>query len=502
MQQNQITAEQAEQQADQLYNQKDYGKALDIYFQLYKLNNQNPAIYLKMGRCLQYLQNYEKAIEVLTPLQNMNPALLEANIRYAMCLNKLGKVSEAEELLNKVDAENLVKQDRILYLQTSVSINSVLGNKELVTKSARELLKLQEDNFNALVIYFTFKNTDDEDADLINKYADKADAVEQNPTKYKEPENLFFALGKAFENRKDYEKAANYYKKGNDIFGHSNKFDPSNTDYVVSANQEVFTKEFFEERKDFGSSSNAPIFVLGLPRSSTSLTEQILASHSKVYGAGELDDIIGLGNISKEFLKSEKDYPYCLQDASKEQISLLAKAYLDKISNISGNSKYVVDKMPFNTLHIGFIKLMFPNAKIINCVRDARDIATSIFSTKFQNSIEWNQNFDCIYHMMKAYLDMMRYWQEVLQIEIYNCNYENLLNNQEEETRKLLDYCGLDWEDECLEFYKTKRAVQTASKAQVKQPIFKSSLGKWKNYEPFFGEELKKIGELNDSQIF
>jgi tetratricopeptide (TPR) repeat protein len=293
---------------------------------------------------------------------------------------------------------------------------------------------------------------------------------------------LAFGLGKAYEDSGIYEKAFHYLKEGNKLKRKTFEYSAEETENEFKRIKETFTKSFILSNSKFGNPDNTPIFILGMPRSGTSLVEQILASHPNVYGAGELPFI---ANIISQLSQGGQTDTICktLSKDVKDFVDRLGLNYIEKIRTYSAESKFITDKMPLNFMWIGAIVLALPNAKIISCLRNPMDNCLSIYKNIFHEGHKYAYDLEELgrYHML--YQDLMRYWHEVFPGKIYDISYEKLVHDQEPETRTLLNHCGLSWHDACLTFHKTARTVATASAAQVRRPIYKDSVQLWKSYE-------------------
>ena len=255
----------------------------------------------------------------------------------------------------------------------------------------------------------------------------------------------------------------------------------------------VFTPEFMATRPQLSHPSARPIFILGMPRSGTTLVEQILASHPDVYGAGELDDI---GLLGRELLKIDKHgkiVPDCLADVTVEQCHQLAGRYLARLDEIAPGKVHVTDKMPQNFLWVGVITLLFPNAKIIHCRRDPLDTCFSCYANDFATGHAYAYDLATLGKYYNEYWRLMHHWQTVLGIPMLDVSYETLVADQETMTQALLDYCNLDWDDRCLQFYANPRAVATLSYNQVRKPIYSHSVGKWRNYQSNLAPLLESL---------
>ena len=259
-----------------------------------------------------------------------------------------------------------------------------------------------------------------------------------------------------------------------------------------------FDDEFLSEnnRPNLANKTGLPIFVVGMPRSGTTLIEQIISSHPQSAGAGELAAIEELSLQIAPTTKSTHSYPECLRDLSPHTSQLLSQQYLDKLSKNLRGSQRIVDKTWYNFYFLGLISVLFPKARVVHCLRDPRDVAVSCFFSNF-NSIHWSWRIEDIIVYYTSYLKLMKHWKSVLPIKIFDVSYEHLVRNQEENSRQLIKFCGLDWSDDCLTFYNNQRAVQTASRVQVRKPIYDNSIARWKHFE----NELSMLEEWKDAFV-
>jgi hypothetical protein len=258
----------------------------------------------------------------------------------------------------------------------------------------------------------------------------------------------------------------------------------------VQAHRQVLGPRLVERLGDAGDPSPRPIFVLGMPRSGTTLTEQILASHPKVYGAGELGLVPRVSRLTRRVVGTHQQYPFTLPKLSAAQIRDAGRYYLDLVAEIENESDHVVDKLPHNFDHIGLIALMLPNAKIVHLQRDPRDVALSNYFQNFgakQGVMGFAFDLSDIGHMLNDHDQIMAHWHELFPGRIYELSYEALVRDPEPEIATLLDYCGLPWDDRVMRFYETQRPVKTASIRQVREGIYTTSSEKWRRYERHLG---------------
>ena len=307
----------------------------------------------------------------------------------------------------------------------------------------------------------------------------------------REKVHFLFALGKAYEDLKDYKRSINFYNEGNDLNRGRSSYDPKAVEAISKRIKKFFNKKFIKDKSDSGDLSPDPIFIVGLPRSGSTLIEQILSSHSKVEGTMELPNMLNMARRLGSGTKDQTSYPEILSKLSTSEIESLGKQYISETKMIRSEFPFFIDKMPNNFSHIGLINLILPNAKIIDSRRDPLDTCFSCYKQLFARGQMFTYDFNELARYYVNYIKLMDHWDEVLPGKVYRVFYENIVENQEDETKNLLEFCNLPFEENCLRFYETKRAVKTASSEQVRQPIYRKSIHHWKNYEPFL-KELKK----------
>jgi len=305
-----------------------------------------------------------------------------------------------------------------------------------------------------------------------------------------------YALGKCYDDTGEYERAFEHYLEGARLKRSTISYDTDNYEQVISRLIDVFDDDGIARLRGGGDVSELPIFILGMPRSGTTLTEQIIASHPVVHGAGELRDLKDLAH--RHFAPSGKSsFPNNLRDLTPGILSALGTEYINGLRKRTADVARITDKMPGNFQFIGLIHVMLPNAKIIHVKRNPLDTCISCFSRLFRHN--QYQSYD-LYEQGLFYRDydrMMKHWRKALPADaFYEIQYEDLVKDTEAEARRLIDFCGLDWNDACLKFYSTRRSVRTASITQVRQPIYTSSVERWRRYEKFLGPLQKALGNL------
>ena len=333
-----------------------------------------------------------------------------------------------------------------------------------------------------------------------NDIEDLKELLSSKDTKMDDYFHLLFALGKAEEDNKNYKNSIAAYIKGNTLKSKQVPWDSKKFSYECDELISFFTKEFFEQYEGVGDQNSDPIFIVGLPRSGSTLIEQILSSHSLVEGTTELQNIIALSRkiANKKDTKSKSEYPSALSQIKKDEFKKMGEAYIQNTLDQRVTDKpYFIDKMPNNFVHIGLINLILPNAKIIDARRNPMDCCFSCYKQLFGSGQGFTYSQNRIGNYYLDYLKIMEHWDKVLPGKVHRVLYENMIEDTEKQIRQLLKYCDLEFEESCLNFYKTKRTVRTPSSEQVRQPIYKKGIGQWNNFEPWLGD-LKKTLQLDN----
>lgn len=323
--------------------------------------------------------------------------------------------------------------------------------------------------------------------------------------------HISFALGKAFEDRRDYSQSFDYYNQGNALKRQQTRYTTEQMREEFEAQKRHCTAALFKTRSNLGYSAPDPIFIVGLPRAGSTLIEQILASHSQVDGTLELPNILSLAHRlrGRNQLTERDRYPRILHELSADDLSSLGRDYIENTQIHRNDAAFFTDKMPNNFRHIGLIHMILPNAKIIDARRDPMDCCWSGFKQLFAEGQEFTYSLDDIGHYYRAYVDLMDHWTSVLPDgRILRVQHENVLDNLEGQVRRLLDYCGLPFEQACIDFHKTNRAVRTASSEQVRMPINRGGQGQWRPFDPYLtplkfalgGELLNPREQSHDNQ--
>ncbi|KWV90928.1 tetratricopeptide repeat-containing sulfotransferase family protein [Erythrobacter sp. YT30] len=308
--------------------------------------------------------------------------------------------------------------------------------------------------------------------------------------------HLTFALGKGFEDRGDYEASFRHYDEGNALKRAQTRYSADAMTKELARQKEWCTAELFGKHEGAGHQAPDPIFILGLPRAGSTLLEQILASHSQIDGTLELPNILALAHRLRGRKAGQSQYPEVLHNLSAEQLGKFGADFIENTRIHREGAPFFIDKMPNNFRHIGLIHLILPNAKIIDARRDPMDCCFSGFKQLFAEGQEFTYGLTEIGRYYADYVDLMEHWDRVLPGKILRVQHEDVLDDLEGQTRRMLDFLEVPFEEACLKFHQTDRAVRTASSEQVRQPINRKGQGAWKPFEPYLGDLKTALGGL------
>jgi tetratricopeptide (TPR) repeat protein len=314
--------------------------------------------------------------------------------------------------------------------------------------------------------------------------------------------HFHFAIGKALEDAGEWEVSFGHYAEGNRLRRGLVRYDAEANAEKLARSRKVFSRPFLAERAGWGCPAPDPIFIVGMPRAGSTLLEQILSSHSQVEGTMELPDVISLAREldSRRSRPDESNYPEVLADMSQGELRALGERYLaqTRVQRKSGTPLFI-DKMPNNFAHVGLIHLMLPSAKIVDARRHPLACCFSNFKQHFARGQHFAYDLKDLGRYYRDYVGLMAHFDEVLPGRVHRVIYERIVEDTEAEVRRLLDYCGLPFEESCLRFYENERAVRTASSEQVRQPIYKEGIDHWRHFEPWLGPLEEALGPVLDA---
>ena len=378
-------------------------------------------------------------------------------------------------------------------------LGSALTDAGHFTEAIAHLEKALQINPNLFVIYQNLMALAVEDQ---YKFSDQQldriqNLIASNQLPSADVARLHFAIGSLLDKREDYERAAHHFQFANEMQKkhHVSEKQFKSEDHIFRVNKiiECFDRSILQSTSS-GLASDRPVFIVGMPRSGTTLVEQIIASHPEAEGLGERSEVAQISETMASMIGLP--YPKCVHKVSSHQLATLAEQYEKHVCELAGDTLRTVDKMPDNFLYLGLIAMLFPKAHVIHCRRNPLDICLSCYRSDF-GGVRWAWTLDDIGHYFVQYHRLMAHWKENLPLHIHDVKYEDLISDHQREAEKLIAACGLPWNDACLEFYKGNRMVQTLSRVQVRQPIYRSSMDRWRNYENF----LRPLHEMLQEKL-
>jgi len=443
----------------------------------------NAAIGLDYAKSLLTNHKFREALEQCNRLIELAPENIEIYGVKAEVLYNLGQYQEAIAIYRELSTVYEYQASCLLQLGKVLTIVGETTEAISCFHQVVELESVPAQAYWELANLKTYQFSDDEIASM-------QDLLTAGEISDMNKVFIEFALGKAKEDAQQYSESFQHYKAANRAYSFIRKFRHSRQNASFKS---FFTTEYFEKRKHQGSDSDAPVFVLGLPRSGSTLVEQILTSHSQVDATMELPEITSISReLNVSSLPGQGQYPQSMAKLSEEQVKAFAQRYLYFVQPIRQQAPHFVDKLPGNFHHIGLIKTLFPNAKIVDIRRSPMASGWSLYRHFFAESFPFSYDLVTIGKYYNEYVELMDHWHTVLPGQILTIKYEDLVGDFSTTVETLLQYCGLEFEDACLDFHLNKRAVATPSSEQVRQPIFDSALEQWKNYEEFL-TPLKQV---------
>jgi tetratricopeptide (TPR) repeat protein len=433
---------------------------------------------------------YQQAREQLEMLLTLEPENRQYRTLYATACVGLGEHEKAIPLYR--DLLDGAPRAPDLHLSVAHSLKAI-GRRAEAIDSYHAAAAARPNFGDAYWSLANLKTYRFSDAEIERMRAEEAAPGTPSVDRY----HLCFALGKAYEDRSEYAQSWHFYERGNALKRAESRYRPEILENNTRKQIEFCTREFFAARTGYGAQEPDPIFIVGLPRSGSTLVDQILASHSQVEGTQELSDIqrFVLDLQGRDPDLDNPRYPGVLTDMQPDDFLRLGQKYLRDTRIFRTNKPYFIDKMPNNFRHIGLINLILPNARIIDARREPMACCFSNFKQLFANGQEFTYSIEDIARYYRTYLDLMRHWDSVSPGKLLRVWHEDVVDDLEGNVRRLLDFCGLEFEPACIEFYKTERSVRTASSEQVRQPIFREGLDQWKRYEPWLAPLQAALGD-------
>ena len=450
---------------------KSYQNAIAILPNYPDAHNNLGNAFREKGQINDAIESYEWAIaykpEFVQALNNLGNAQSDVGMQHLAVKNYQKAFSIDPSFLDSLFNLGVVQKE--------------LGLKKDARKNFEKVLELQPKNFKVLRNLVDVKQYTDQDSEIIENLES---ILENNSLEQSELIDLNLSLSKVYGDLGDLEKQFKFLSEGNSLRKNLSGYSIANSTPLFSKIKKIFKSESNISQNFEKNTTIKPIFIVGMPRSGTSLVEQIIASHNGVFGSGELEF---LSQILAPIISQD----LTLNDNIKK---LIRKQYLSKLEVLEINERKLTDKMPMNFRYIGFILAAFPEAKIVHLKRDARATCWSIFKSYLDSKgIGYSYDQLDLAKYYGLYSDLMSFWHELYPNQIYDICYEDLTTNQEEETRKLLEYCDLEWDENCLNFHENERAVKTASALQVRKKMYQGSSEAWKKYESYLQPLIKGL---------
>ena len=430
---------------------EDYISSEESFKKSIYIDRNNPETYNNFGNFYVELNQYTKAIKCYKNAILVNPKFYIAHYNLGVSYKATGKFDEAKK-----------------YLSDTIKLNPNFF-------TAHRILS-QVINYKKDEVHFGILN---------NIYQNRSEEVGMG--------EIAFSLAKAYEDLNDFSASFKYLSIGNKKKRKSINFSILEEEKIFEDIKQTFNKDLFSKNKNSGLNNSSVIFIVGMPRSGTTLVEQIISSHNKVYGADELNI---LTDLVKKYLykKNINEFKINLEKITKDDLKKIGEEYIKKLEEVSKNSERTTDKLTANFKWIGLIKLILPNSKIVSCTRSSKDICLSIFKNYFTNNeLNFAYDIDEIVSYYNLYFKLMNHWRSILPDYIYDINYEKLIKDPNSQVKDLLKYCNLDWDKNCLKFYDNIRVVKTASDTQVRKKLYTSSINSWKKFENELNTPFKKL---------
>lgn len=452
----------------------------------------NIQVRLDFIQVLRKRQKFAAALEQAQYLRDKDPANPVFLSHYAIEAMQTGNFKSAlaafDGVLKMLPGDPATLTSRGHALKTA-------GESEKAITSYKAAIASQPDHADAWYALANLKTYSFSDDELTAMEA--ADA--RDTLSHAQRIHLSFALGKAHEDREDYKSAFAAYARGNDLKRRQTRYTSDQMEEELEAQKAFCTPDLFAKQSGKGHDDPAPVFIVGLPRAGSTLLEQILASHSQVDGTLELPNILSTAHSLRGRDRSDRTrYPRILHELDTNTLADLGRRFIEETAIHRKGAPFFTDKMPNNFRHIALIKLMLPNAKIIDARRHPMACCFSGFKQLFAEGQEFTYGLEEIGRYYRAYVDLMDHWDNVLPGEVLRVIHEDVVDDIEGQVRRILDFCGLPFEQACIDFHKTRREVRTASSEQVRQPLYRSGLEQWKAFEPFLDPLKSALGSTLD----
>ncbi|HEV2099298.1 MAG TPA: sulfotransferase [Stellaceae bacterium] len=449
-----------------------------------------------LGGALQAQGRREEALRPLEQAEALNPSFAEAQLNLGVVLHGLGRQDEAAACFARAVA--LAPGNVLAHAQIGL-MHLENGRFAEARRVFEEALAIEPDNAR---IFYNLAQCGAVSAD--DPHLAEMEKLSENPSSLPDDQRigLHFGLGKAYADLGRNERSFRHYLDGNALKRRRSIYDEAGDLGLFDRIRAVFSEDLLRKRRNCGNPSDRPVFILGMMRSGSTLVEQVLASHPEVFAAGERPDFNEAYKAVRRTLDTPQSYPEAVPLFADAQLRTLGDAYLDLLEKAAAGSpaRRITDKMPGNFSAVGLIRLALPNARIIHTVRDPIDTCLSCFCRLFSENQPFTYDLGELGRYYRAYAELMAYWRRVLpQNSILDVRYEELVDDFETQARRVVAYCGLEWDPACLAFHETDRPVRTASQVQVRQPLYRTAVGRWRPDRETLRPLLEGLGLSTDA---
>ncbi len=454
------------------YAAQRWPESIPLYEQALEMQPDNALVHRNLGVSLQKLGQLQKALKCFEQALSLDPDYTDARIKLSEVLRELSRAEAAVVQLEHVIGRN--PDETEAHISLALTLRQ-MGQTELAIKRLEQLLIARPD-FGVVYHHIALIKPKKELIPVVEKLISDPE-LPNSDTLY-----CHFALGNLFRDSKSYDQAFNHFLKANTLQRETFTYDPRGNIQNVDRLIKTYSKRFIQGKRQLGSVSQLPVFILGMPRSGTTLVEQIISSHPQVHGAGELGAFPGVKLAIAQQLKYANPPPEYMSLIDGEMAEEYSARYLQELAFHCPTAKRITDKLPGNFLSIGLIKILLPNARIIHCQRSPLDNCISLYFQCFQNH-KFSFELTELGQYYLQYQRLMSHWKNLFPGEILNLQYEELVMDQERLSRQLIDHIGLQWDARCLDFHNNERDVMSSTNIQVRQPMYKNSINRWKHYE-------------------
>jgi Flp pilus assembly protein TadD len=463
------------------------GEAIAAFETAVSLMPDNPTLLAMLARLLVTDRRYGKALDIAGRWARVEPNRADPLVLSGVSLMNLTQVDEAHAAFERGRAIDPANPGVLVGL---CNVHRLKGDFIKAFGFIEPLLESRKPETRVVKTYAALAASIDRTEDAVGRVEEALAAGEMNDY---DRRSLCFLAGGLYDKLGDYDRAFEMYREGNGPTG--NRYSPEAFEDRVARTMRTFDAPGFPSLPRAAYRTRRPVLIVGMPRSGTSLVEQILASHPQIVGAGEVPDIMNMPATLDRMCVPGAGYPECLAGRSVADMDQLARSYDDTLARVAPEAERVTDKMPHNFLYLGLVNLLLPEARVIHIRRDPVDTCLSNYFQDFASDfLAYSNDLTHLGRHYREYERLMAHWRKVLDLPLLEVQYEELVADQERVSRQMIDFIGLQWDDACLDFHNTKRTVSTASYAQVRNPMYNKSVQRWRRYEKHLGPLLDRLG--------